>query len=606
MFLAALRDKLQSLGEEYELDAEEVSRAIYPIKPRLKSVSRIVLREKNNKILNHILSKTDETTGKRCKSLNLPPRRGPSQPSSKTNGSKAQTKRRRSASPSSSRKLMVESDRLILEAYEYFLGRLDELAPDKALKMLENFMTRIYVLVCIPSCTRIARSIVMGLGKGKNLEPVDEFKGMVCFNYIREEARQDETLDKWNMLCEDVGRNTVERACILLAQIELHAKLPKNGEIDMMEDYLKVYMEQRQPLSRHDAIGNDIDTFSHDGAKFFDEKVVPTSKMLKLFHDGHLHLLHATSSTSSPFSGQRHHLPSLSFLRGATQIATSKEIEIVVLDILLNWETTEDHKRKVAFQDVLRHVESVALWMMVAKPKLPLRVKRCFDIINYLNDVDADPAEVSADSSKTTSTEAAEPLSPIELTNDEKSAVLSMLNEHDFGSTAANIKVAKLILERLNEYELIESSHGRVSPVQESTLQIEHILPQKYNGQSKKNGVKVTTRTGTKKSNSIDNDGQHESVSSPAVSSESSWIDIWDINDAEYYLHKLGNLVLLNQKVNAKISNGIYCKKRIHFDTSPYPLTRRISKKYKTTWDINSLMNNQEYIINLSKQVWDL
>ena len=188
LLLAALRDNLLVWGEEYDDDAREVSRAIYPVKSRLQPVSRIRLRDKNSYWLNMILSRKD-ADGAALQKLKFPILKH--------------------------RKHLQDSDRLIIEGYEYYYQRVQEMGPLQSLeRLLENFMSKVYLLICIPANTRIARNIVMGLGKGKNLEPVDEFKGMVCFNSIKEESRQDEILDQWNKLCEQTGRDNVERACV--------------------------------------------------------------------------------------------------------------------------------------------------------------------------------------------------------------------------------------------------------------------------------------------------------------------------------------------------------------------------------------------------------
>jgi hypothetical protein len=197
----------------YDDDAREVSRAIFPVKSRLDHVTRIQLRDKHGHWLRRILLKRD-VDGKALSKIQFPKSRD--------------------------RKHLVPPERLIIEAYAYCYKRIDELGPTQSLEvLLENFMSKVYLLICIPANTRIARNIVMGLGKGKNMEAVDEFKGMVCFNSIKEEVRQDQVLDEWNRLCEDVGREVVEKACLLIAKMYLRKPLKRNGEVDLMEIFLK-------------------------------------------------------------------------------------------------------------------------------------------------------------------------------------------------------------------------------------------------------------------------------------------------------------------------------------------------------------------------------
>jgi hypothetical protein len=500
--VAAVRDNLLEWGG-FPDETIEATQAIFPCKSRLDPVCRVQLRDKNSQLLQHILSKRDATTGDACVELVLPKLR--------------------------SRKNLVESDRLILEAYEYCHGRIQELGATKALDLFVNLTEKVYLLVCIPANIRIARNLVMGLGKGKNLEPVDEFKGMVCFNSIKEdETLQDETLDKWNVLCEEVGRKNLESACLLFAQIWLRRSVHRNGEMDLMEDFLKQYIEQ------HDV----------DGAIFFGEKICPASKTLTRFRNGHVTLV----SNGGP-SYKSDDLPSLVFLQSACQIPASKEIELVVLHFLMQWELTRDDVEKIGLQCSLRKLEKIAVWMMLAKPTPSARLKRCFEIIDSGNNV------LPAGSSN-----------PLDLTHEENIMVFEKLTETPFGGNAPGTKIAKAILERLNEFLLVQSSQGRVNPMDKS-LQLEHVLPQKYD--------KVM-----------------------------EWTRLWDTDSTSIWMHRLGNLALLNQKVNAKISNGSFESKRSHLEASPYPLTRLMAKY--TTWDVEAVQTHHETVASLAIQVWNL
>ena len=142
LLLAALRDKLMQLGPEFEEDVREVSRAIYPIKSRYDPVVRIKLRERNGKWLDHLLSRKDE------------------------NGEFYPNDQPMPLPKPRSRKHLTAADNLILEAYEYFYRRIDELTPPEALELLENFMAKTYMLICIPSSAQIARNWILRLGKG--------------------------------------------------------------------------------------------------------------------------------------------------------------------------------------------------------------------------------------------------------------------------------------------------------------------------------------------------------------------------------------------------------------------------------------------------------
>jgi hypothetical protein len=503
LLLAALRENLLMWGEEYENDAVEVSKAIFPAKSRLQPVSRIELRDKKGQWLKTILVKNGP--GAEAAELKLPKLR--------------------------QRKQLDPSDRLIVEAYEYLHQRIQEMGPSQALDiLLENFMSKVYLLVCIPANTRIARNIVMGLGKGKNLEPVDEFKGMVCFNSIKDESRQDEILNRWNCLCEQVGRQTVESACILFAQIYLRKAVQRNGEMDMMEAFLKKYMNEYQC----------------DGDYIFEKKIVPVSLVLESFRDGDITLV---PGSLAPIE----ELPSLRFLWSAcSTIATAKEIELVVLFMLIHWQGTIDRSESIQVQLQLRQLEDIALWMMVTKPKRVDRLQRCFDIMDYC-------------SSTKSLDQISSPFmtSPLELTTEERGKILEILDEHEFGSSRTGSSVAKIILERLNEFEMVHSSQGRIKPIQ-STLQLEHVLPQQY---------------------------------------AKEWID-WDSTNADEWIHRLGNLVLLTQKVDKKISDSHFFKKKDHLEASPYPLTQQIAKYH--SWNVQAVKQHHDTILRQASLVWNL
>lgn len=55
------------------------------------------------------------------------------------------------------------------------------------------------------------------------------------------------------------------------------------------------------------------------------------------------------------------------------------------------------------------------------------------------------------------------------------------------------------------------------------------------------------------------------------------WLEDWpDSSEREQWLHRIGNLALLNQKRNTKIGNKPFSTKRTLLRESPYPLTSAI------------------------------
>jgi len=202
-----------------------------------------------------------------------------------------------------------------------------------------------------------------------------------------------------------------------------------------------------------------------------------------------------------------------------------------------------DDDGRIRIEEKLRQLESISLWFILVKPRPKDRFDRCKQIID---------SEYS---------------DGLDLSADERSAIVDNLQTTEFGAKTAERTKAKAILERLNEHELLAEHQGRVEQTDKSTLHLEHVLPQ-----------------------------NHDNVS--------SWTEAWPTDRASQCLHILGNLALINQKKNAKISNNPFEEKRDEFSASPYPLTKRISKYDK--WDEESVKKNHNELIALAKKVFAL
>jgi hypothetical protein len=473
----------------YKDNASQAAANICPDKTRLERITRITLREKEGELLKSIL--VNRLDMNEDEQLKLP--------------SKNQ------------RRTLPPRDQRMLEVFDYFQERIVEMDDDSADNLFRKLLEDVFLVVTIPTDTRTARNLVMGQSKGKDVEPVDYFKGMVCFNFIEDEATQDATLESWNELCDEVGRETLEAACLLLAQAHTCKPLRKSGEIDLMEDFLKRY------VSEHG-----------DGRTFYDKLVVPYAKKLYYFRDSQNHLKSAEQGRNTP---------SLSFLRAASQITTSKEIELVVLHFLVNLKVGTDSDE--ARSHILM-LERIALWMLLTKPKAPARRTRCFDIVRSAGN-------------------AAALETALKLSHEEKQEINIALRTTEFRGAAA-LKTAKAVLERMNECTLLNAHQSRVTAVP-GTLQIEHVLPQKF-----------------------------ENVA--------SWKEHWDSAKATALSSRLGNLALLNQKTNVQLSNGPFENKKKEFENSPYPLTKRISQA--PIWDPATVEEQHEELHRLAVEVWQL
>lgn len=465
-------------------EAEEAGKYVFPDRKRLGDVTRVEMWGREGAFLNKILSERYEY---------CPPER-------------------------SARGDLSDPEKCILEVYEYFLNRIQELGKHKALKLLDC-CNHLYVILAIPSDAMIARNIVMAQGKGKPLEPNDIFKGFVCFSSIKDEDRQNETLAKWNSLTKAVGRATNESACLFLAQAEMVEVARMNGEVDLMERYLRKY------------------TVEHniDGVAFFDTKVFPASILLNNFRNGLVDLLSKGKEA-----------PSLEFLRAATLIAVSKEVEMVVLQLLLLCKNATDKDGRAKIEKQLRKLERIALWMMLTTPKPQVRRKRCFAIMQELNKNDLSG-----------------PGSALELSEEEKRSILEALDSFQFGEIGLGCK-AKAVLGRLNEYKCATLNQ---EPTASKQVVLEHILPKKYD----KNCIH-------------------------------GWKAIWGQEEASDWMHRLGNLALLGTR--AKSSDASFYEKKHRYLNSPFPLTQQLHEL--PHWDFSAVRLRHTELNHLAANVWDL
>lgn len=491
LFLAALRDCF--IQWNCENDAKIVASRIHPTKPRHDNITRIELREKNGKYLRCILANED------------------------MNGNTPEPNVQKKVIPKKSEwKHFTPYVQRIFEVYTYFLDRIKDLGEEKAAELYDIFLGATFLTVMETPDASMARKFVMGQGKGKNLEPVDVFKGIVFFDRNDNEQDQDQTLEKWNELSEEVGRTTLETACLLIAKAWRGKTMRKNEEIDYMERFVKEYT----------IINN------QNGQNFFDEMVFPAAKVWREFQDGHIIL-----------SGKIETQPSLLFLASASGIPIAADIGIVALHFLVELKKCNNVHQKETIQGRLRELERIALWMMLIKPKPEIRLNRCIQIINGSSD----------------------DYSGLNISYEEKNAIRDVLQTHNFGATNMEIRKAKAILARINEYILTTENQHSMPRHSGSTLHVEHILPQKYG----KNPY---------------------------------WKEKWDQDDAEFWLHKIGNLALLNEKVNSSIGNSGFEAKQKLLSKCTYPLTKDASNQ--EAWTPQTVEFQHKKIIQYASDIW--
>ena len=165
--------------------ANEISSMLLPRKVRKEDVKRITLRKRDNVLLEKILvhnldHEDDDEDGdddeqqqqqeedSTNKAATLPP---------SNTWSKLSPKQK-----STLRTPLSNANTRIFHNFIHLTKRLSLLTTRERLRLLDYIVERVYLLVCIPETSRIARNIVMSQGrKGMDNEAVDDFKGLVCF-----------------------------------------------------------------------------------------------------------------------------------------------------------------------------------------------------------------------------------------------------------------------------------------------------------------------------------------------------------------------------------------------------------------------------------------
>ena len=144
LLFAALRDAFAKDGDMDDT-ASELANMLSPAKVRKADLVRIELNKRDNVILSHIL----KNEVKELEKINLDK--------------------------------LTRANMSIYKNYNQLVVRVGSMEKEERLKFLDYLVENVYMLVCIPESSTIARSLVMAQGKGKDNEPIDDFKGLVCF-----------------------------------------------------------------------------------------------------------------------------------------------------------------------------------------------------------------------------------------------------------------------------------------------------------------------------------------------------------------------------------------------------------------------------------------
>jgi len=492
---------------------EELTSMLNPPKVRKAPVLRIELRKRENEMLQRILA-PDLIDDK----LNIP---------------LPDTEEWNELSPTNQR---------ILSNYNTLAFRVSELSVEDRLGFLDYIIEHVYLLCCVPETATIARNIVMGQGKGMNTEPIDDFKGLVCFRYTSDEKDMYDTFDHWDTLAatpdaelQSVGRDTVAAACILRASAKLRIKIRKNDEALSLENWL-----------RKDLIAN-----GYEGKEFYKNNVEPASRALDIYRDGSFDSFQfVANSGKEDFELINTIKMRLSFLRSLTSgIAATKEAEILLLDLLLRAEG--DGSKALALDELdlcLASVETIAIWMAISRPSPLIRNKRVFDILDIID------SGVLLDD-----------MSDQVISDEEKGQLREDLSQFAFGASPAGKKLAISLLQRLNSHLLADAS----DQTNEILLHnhVEHILP---------------TNTYRK-----------------------YWMEQWPDEEMKtMWTHRLGNLALMSRKSTAKESNNVFSEKKERYKNESAPLTKHVAEIDK--WNKFALSEIHHKTVDLAGDIFGL
>lgn len=132
--------------------------------------------------------------------------------------------------------------------------------------------------------------------------------------------------------------------------------------------------------------------------------------------------------------------------------------------------------------------------------------------------------------------------------------------------TIKQAAISRYILKKLNDH--LDSESGLEVKSDAYAMNLEHILPQKYNS--------------------------------------SDWINFIDIENEEIdeYIHRLGNLTLLPSSTNRKISNSSFLKKKTEGYLTDNPLKISESILLAEDWTCSKIKDRQAKLAEYAQQIW--
>lgn len=549
--------------------AHEISGMLMPAKVRKSDVLRITLRRRDNVLLERILiGSVDDNDAKADRDIDVDDDIIAGGESSMFTASlpemamisykyhqmstKDKTTLLSSLSPANSR---------IFHNFVHLTNRLVSLTTRERLRLLDYIVERVHLLVCIPETSRIARNIVLsqqGRRKGMDNEPIDDFKGLVCFRYTLDEEEMYRTFDSWDILAAEpakmkedgssddlaasskthsVGRDVLTSSCLLRASAALRTKIRSSRDRGGGDE---VY-EWEKWLRRQLLLKNSQGQTEWQGRDFFVEEIEPSAIALYKFRTGQWDGFSFLSKTSTRKQRDTT-VARMNFLRDLMLGAPSaKEVEVAILEVLVRIGYGGDSSMLARYlDDILPLVEKTALWMALTKPSAMHRHAHVLALLDAMDDFDSVGAKASDDNGIVTT------------------SLKDNMDSYDFGSTAAGKKLATAILRRMNSHLMIEEKKT---------------VPEACNH--------VPT---------VDLIQQH-----------------WTSDEGEGLTHRIGNLALVSssEQRNGRAKKGsgsTWEIKTKRYKKEPWILTRQVADSDK--WDVAEVHAQQKDVLQLVEYVW--
>jgi len=554
---------------DMEATTKELADMLSPPKTRKQEVVRIELNTRDNEILSYILTGDLE---------------------------QVQAIVSHNYTPQQLTKKYSNSNRQILTNYQVILARLSALedsesnakdslfTKDYVLQLLDFIIEKVYLLVCIPESAAIARNIVMGQGKGKDNEIIDDFKGLVCFRYTQDEQSMYKTFDAWDDLSSScssmidldsgiVGRDVVTNACLWRATSFLKTKIGKRNQLLCLEKWMRGNIMQSR---------NGYQDCSGGGDQFFLKQIKPASLVLGYFRDGSLppQLISSTAAGKTKSDSNKLFMVkieiSLRFLRDLILdvSAATKEIEMIVIELLLR---ATNRNKKMPLRVLHQHLlatEQLALYFALLKPSASVKYQKCFELLDRIEDQASSSSSSSIVPSSTHLMKTVWEEQKVELRN--------ALVLNDFGATAGGKKFAVALLKRLNRDVMIQQSGDHFSS--------DRMMKQVLFGGDKNTYLEPVL---------------------PAKATKKAWggVDSWPEKiQREKSIPKLGNLCLVgrtdNKKPTTKELKSSFEEKKGRYKEEMWPLTSRLASI--DTWNDNSMTQTTAVLIGLVNSIWGL